>query len=242
MSIRNSETACVQLLNCAKGHATTTSALFSFASNPNSLAILLQEPTIEHNQLPPSHPDFHLLTPIPERPLCTTYVYRLPGVQADIIFTHADSFLGIHISFPTSPAFTIYNFYSPRRPHTIAALLPQFRPALPAIIMGDLNTHYPWWGGQSTINDSQIRSHWAEADSIVDWMEAHSFFLHNKPGHPTHFPRNSNSPSVIDLCFSSSTITNNILAHEIRPESTSDHATCTIYLNLTPPKATPKRA
>jgi hypothetical protein len=47
---------------------------------------------------------------------------------------------------------------------------------------------------------------------------------------------------VIDLCFSSGTITNNIVAHEIRPESTSDHTTCTIYLNLTPPKATPKRA
>jgi hypothetical protein len=72
-------------------------------------------------------------------------------------------------------------------------------------------------------------------------MEAHSFFLHNKPGCPTHFPRNDNSPSMIDLCFSSGTITNNILAHEIRPESTSDHATCMIYLNLTPPKATLKR-
>jgi hypothetical protein len=88
------ETACVQMLNYAKGHATTTSALFSFASNPSTILILLQEPTIEHNQLPPSHPDFHLLTPIPERPLCATYVCRLPGVQADVIFTHSNSFLG----------------------------------------------------------------------------------------------------------------------------------------------------
>jgi hypothetical protein len=46
--------------------------------------------------------------------------------------------------------------------------------------------------------------------------------------------------SIIDLCFSAGNITNNILAHEIRPESTSDHAICTIYFNLTPPKATPK--
>jgi hypothetical protein len=88
------ETACVQMLNCAKGHTTTTSALFSFASNPNTILILLQEPAIEHNQLPPSHPDFHLLTPVPERPLCATSVRRLPGVQADIIFTHSNSFLG----------------------------------------------------------------------------------------------------------------------------------------------------
>jgi hypothetical protein len=91
------ETACVQMLNCTKGHATTTSALFSFASNPNTILILLQEPAIEHNQLPPSHPDFHLLTPVTERPLCATYVRRLPGVQADIIFTHSNSFLGTRI-------------------------------------------------------------------------------------------------------------------------------------------------
>jgi hypothetical protein len=85
------ETACVQMLNCAKGHATTTSALFSFASNPSTILILLQEPAIEHNQLPPSHPAFHLLTPIPERPLYVTYVCRLPGVQADIVMAWSQS-------------------------------------------------------------------------------------------------------------------------------------------------------
>jgi hypothetical protein len=236
------ETACVQMLNCAKGHATTTSALFSFASNPSTVLILLQEPAIEHNQSPPSHPDFHLLTRVPERPLCATYVRRLPGVQADIIFTHSNSFLGTRISFPASPAFTIYNFYSAGRPHAIANLLPQFGPKFPAIIMGDLNAHHPWWGSTTTLDDNQIRSFRAETDSIVDWMESHSFFLHNKPGTLTHFPRNGTSPSVIDLCFSAGNITKDILAYEINPNSTSDHAICTLYINHTPPTSPPKRA
>jgi hypothetical protein len=237
--LRNSVYALAEL---RKGHATTTSALFSFASNPNSLVILLQEPTIEHNKLPPSHPDFHLLTPVPERPLCATYVRRLPGVHADITFTHSNSFLGTCISFPTGPAFTIYNFYSPGKPHALADLLPQFHPSLPAIIMGDTNTHHTWWGRATTINDAQIRNHRDQADTIADWMEEHHFFLQNKPGHPTHFPRNGMTPSVIDLCFSAGNITKNIIAHEINPDSASDHAIYTIYLNLTPPKATPKRA
>jgi hypothetical protein len=182
------ETACVQMLNCTKGYAMTTSALFSFASNSNTILILLQEPAIEYNLQPPSYPDFHSLTPVTECPLCATYVRQLPGVQADIIFTHSNSFLGTRISSPASPAFTIYNFYSPGRPHAIANLLPQFCPKLPAIIMGNLNAYHPWWGSTTTIDNNQIHSFHAETDSIVDWMESYSFFLHNKPGTLTYFP------------------------------------------------------
>jgi hypothetical protein len=68
MSVIPSDPAIVQLLNCAKGHATTISAHHSFASNPNCLIILLQEPAIEYTKLPPSYPNFHLLTPVPENP------------------------------------------------------------------------------------------------------------------------------------------------------------------------------
>jgi hypothetical protein len=236
------DTACVQLLNCAKGHATTTSALTSFASNRNTIIILLQEPAIEHTKLPPTHPDFHVFTPVNERPLCATYVRRLPGLQTDITFTHANSFLGTRISLPTSPPFTIYNFYSPGTPHAIANLLPSFHPHLPAIIMGDFNAHHEWWGSTTTINDDQIRRQRDQSQTIANWMEDHHFFLHNKPGHPTHFPRNGMRPSVIDLCFSAGCITGKILMHEINPDSTSDHAICTIHLNLTIPSKAPKRA
>jgi hypothetical protein len=139
-------------------------------------------------------------------------------------------------------AFTIYNLYSPSRPHAIANLLPQFHPKLPAIIMGDLNAHHPWWGSTTTLDDNQIPSFHAETDSIVDWMESHSFFLHNKPGTLTHFPQNGTSPSVIDLCFSAREITKDILAYEINPDSISDHAICTLYISHTPPTSPPKRA
>jgi hypothetical protein len=66
--------ALVKLLNCAKGHATTISAFYSFASNPNCLIIVLQEPTLEHMKIPPTHPDFDLLIRIPDKPLCATYI------------------------------------------------------------------------------------------------------------------------------------------------------------------------
>jgi hypothetical protein len=108
--------------------------------------------------------------------------------------------------------------------------------------MGDLNAHHPWWGSTSTIDDNQIRSFRTETDSIVDWMETHSFFLHNKPGMLIHFPRNGTSPSVIDLCFSAGNITKDIWAYEINPDSTSDHAISTLCINHTPPASPPKRA
>jgi hypothetical protein len=106
--------------------------------------------------------------------------------------------------------------------------------------MGDLNAHHPWWGSTTTLDDIQIQTFCAETDSIVDWMESHNFFLYNKPGTLTHFPRNGTSPSVIDLCFSAGTITKDILAYEINPDSTSDHVICTLYVNHTPPASPPK--
>jgi hypothetical protein len=136
------DTACVQLLNCTKGHTTTTSALCSFVSNLNTIIILLQEPTIEHTRLLPTHPDFHMFIPIQEKPLCATYVCRLPGMQANVTFTHANSFLGTRISLLTKLSLTIYNFYSPGIPHALANLLSTFHADLPAIIMGDFNAHH----------------------------------------------------------------------------------------------------
>jgi hypothetical protein len=108
--------------------------------------------------------------------------------------------------------------------------------------MGDLNTHHPWWGSTTTLDDNQIRLFRAEIDSIVDWMESHSFFLHNKPGMLTHFPQNSISPSIIDLCFSAGEITKDILAYETNPDSTSDYVICTLYISHTLPTSPPKRA
>jgi hypothetical protein len=93
---------------------------------------------------PPTHPDFDLLTSITDKPLCTTYIRCLPSMQSDISFIHSNSFLGTLISFPNCPALTIYNFYSPGRPHAVADLLPNFHPTLPTIIMGDLNAYHPW--------------------------------------------------------------------------------------------------
>jgi hypothetical protein len=108
--------------------------------------------------------------------------------------------------------------------------------------MGDLNAHHPWWGSTSTLDDNQIRSYYTETNSIMDWMEIYSFFLHNKPGMLIHFPRNGTSPSVINLYFSASNITKDILAYEINPDSTSNYAIYTLYISHIPPAAPLKRA
>jgi hypothetical protein len=91
-------------------------------------------------------------------------------------------------------------------------------------------------------DDIQIQTFHAETDTIVDWMESHNFFLHNKPGMLIHFPWNGMFPSVIDLCCSARQITRDILAYEINLDSASDHVICTLYINHTPPTSPPKRA
>jgi hypothetical protein len=73
-------------------------------------------------------------------------------------------------------------------------------------------------------------------------MESHNFFLHNKPGMLIHFPRNSMSPSIIDLCFSARGISKDILAYEINPDSASDYAIYTLYINHILPTSPAKRA
>jgi hypothetical protein len=81
-----------------------------------------------------------------------------------------------------------------------------------------------------------------ETDSIVDWIETYSFFLHNKPSMLIHFPQNGTSLSVIDLCFSAGNITKDILAYEINPDSISNYAIYTLYINYTLPTSPLKRA
>src|SRR3978361_592565 len=114
----------VQLLNCARGQATTISALQDFARKTENLICLLQEPWCDRHGNPPSLPGFNTFTPSPLKPRCVTYIRHTSSLTAATTFTAEDSFLGTTITMPNRKTFTIFNFYSPGRPEPLAAILP----------------------------------------------------------------------------------------------------------------------
>jgi hypothetical protein len=138
----------VQLLNCARGQATTISALQDFARKPENIICLLQEPWCDRHGNPPSLPGFDTFTPTPTKPRCVTYVRHTSGLIATTVFTAQDSFLGITVTMPnTQKKFTLFNFYSPGRPEPLATILPTLNLPMDCLLMGDLNAHHTWWQG-----------------------------------------------------------------------------------------------
>ena len=201
---------------------------------------LLQEPWCDRHGKPPTIPNFDLFTPTPNKPKCATYIRRTPGLTANITFTAKDSFLGTTITSTYQQrikTFTLYNLYSPGRPEPFAEILNTIHPPNNCILMGDLNAHHTWW--QGTLPQS-VRTTRA-THAIADWLETHNFHLHNKPGTPTHHPRNGGSPSTIDLCLSQGQITQSILSLAVNHNTTSDHSAITITLTLPAPNVQARR-
>jgi hypothetical protein len=178
----------VQLLNCARGQATTISALQDFARHNENFILLLQEPWIDRHGHPPTLPGFDVFTPTPKKPRCVTYVRHTPGLIATTTFTARDSFLGITITTTQNQkAFTLFNFYSPGRPEPLAAILPTIKLPADCLLMGDLNAHHPWWQGPLPPTRRVSRA----SQTIADWLENGNFHLQNEPSIPTNHPRTS---------------------------------------------------
>jgi len=219
----------VQLLNCARGQATTISALQDFAQKPENLIFLLQELWCDRHGNPPSLAGLDTYFPLPTKPRCVTYVHHTPGLTAPTVFTAFDSFLGTTITtVHNQNSFTLYNFYSPGRPEALAAILPSLKLPTNCLLMGDLNAHHPWWQGPlpSTARIS------AASHKIANWFKDNNFFLHNETAIPTHHPRNGGRPSTIDLCFSQGSTTQSIFALAVNHNTTSDHSSITATLAL----------
>jgi len=226
----------VQVLNCARSHATTISTLRDFARKTANLICLIQEPWYDRHGNPPLLPNFNLFLPTPTKLRCTTYIRQLPGLSATTTFTAQDSFLGTTITLQQeqhTTSCTIFNLYSPGRPEPLAALLPLLNIPANCLIMGSLNAHHPWWQGPllHTARTSPA-SH-----AIVHWLECNNFHLQNKPAIPTHHPRNGSNPSTIDLCLTHGDTTMSTLLLAIDDDITSDHSSLTLTLSL--PYATP---
>ena len=206
-----------------RGHATTISAIQSFANNKTCLIFLLQEPWYAGGKTPPSHPDFDMFIPCSKQPSCATYVRRLTGLTAHTTLTHKNLFLVTSVTI-MDYTFELCNFYTPGRAGPLADFLPHFKPTLPCILMGDLNAHHQWWYGVKAPDTHNIRNFSSSSNKIVDWLEKHQFRLHNTPGRPTHFPRNGNQSSVIDLAFTAGPIISRVMALQIDDDTTSDHS------------------
>jgi len=189
----------VQLLNCARGQATTISVLQDFAAKHENLILLLQEPWCDRHGNPPSLPGFDIFTPSSTKPKCVTYIRHTLALTATTVFTAQDSFLGTMITTPhDQKTFTLFNFYSPGRAEPLATILPTLKLPNDCLLMGDLNTHHLWWQGPLP----QTARISCASHTIANWLEDNHFHLQNEPANPTHHPRNGGHPATIDLCLS----------------------------------------
>ena len=82
-------------------------------------------------------------------------------------------------------------------------------------MLGDFNTHHPWW--DPLANPTQ------GADQLVEWLDDYKLELVNTPGEGTFFRPNLARLSVLDLAFTTSTLTSRIKEWQILPDLGSDH-------------------
>jgi retrotransposon-encoded endonuclease len=83
------------------------------------------------------------------------------------------------------------------------------------VLVGDFNTHHPWW-------DSLSRKS-LDADQFVDWIESKGLKLLNTPGEATFFCPNLIRESVLDLTLASSSLESYIEDWQVLREIGSNH-------------------
>jgi len=188
----------MQLLNCARGQATTISVLQDFAAKHENLILLLQDPWCDRHGNPPSLPGFDIFTHSSTKPKCVTYIPQTPGLTGTTVFTAQDSFLGTMITTPhNQKTFTLFSFYSPGWAETLATILPTLKLPNDCLLMGDLNAHHPWWKGLLPQSARVSRA----SHTIANWLEDNHFHLQNEPAIPTHHPWNGGHPLPLTCVF-----------------------------------------
>jgi ribonuclease HI len=216
-------------LNCAKGHATTIDIIQKSAQDNQCFALLLQEPWVEKDNTPPQHPLFNSYFPS-NKPKCVIYTKK--NIIAHPTFMYKDSYIGLKINLENNSQFTLYNFYSPGVSRSFSDLITTtgFIPNTSSIIMGDFNSHHPWWGAHLHVHKRRL-----EHDNIIaNWFNIHKYTLHNTPGIPTFFSFRNTKLSVLDLALSNGKIGQKVISWECNKNTTSDHALCSLFLNISP--------
>jgi exonuclease III len=84
-----------------------------------------------------------------------------------------------------------------------------------SILLGDFNTHHPWW-------DPLARKS-PNSDRLIEWLEERELELINKPGETTFFRPNLIRESVLDLTLATKSIASYIEDWQVLREIGSDH-------------------
>jgi ribonuclease HI len=84
-----------------------------------------------------------------------------------------------------------------------------------SILLGDFNTHHPWW--------DPLAKPSIGADKLVEWLEYQELALLNSPGTGTFFRPNLARESVLDLTLATSSIASRIEDWQVLPDLGSDH-------------------
>lgn len=192
----------VQQMNCAKGQASTTSAINNIDNSTDVLILLMKEPWITSTGQPPHSKNYDMLLPTNNYPKCPTYVRKQIGLRRFIHKKDSDSILSTIIHINHRPM-EITNVYTPTKSE-VTPFLVNHIPLPNAYIAEDINAHHPSWYAEDTEsrNDS-IRNSAKTSTVIILWMDHFGFSLLNQLGVFTHFPKIDKRSSIIHLTFAS---------------------------------------
>ena len=116
----------------------------------------------------------------------------------------------------------LINIYNATHPNILDSIPTiQRKDLLPAIlasntvILGDFNTHHPWW--------DPLRPQSHNSVYLTDLIELYSLNLLNTPGEGTFYRPHMEFPSVIDLSFATNSILNQVQDWQVLPDLGSDH-------------------
>jgi len=84
-----------------------------------------------------------------------------------------------------------------------------------SIVLGDFNTHHPWW---DPLHDKS-----PAADDLVEWVTTSNLLLLNEPGTGTFYRPYMEIPTVIDLTLTTTNLVDKVQDWQTLPDIGSDH-------------------
>jgi hypothetical protein len=234
--------AIAQQLNCARNELTTKSVVEEAEMDDTILFLLLQESWNNKDGHPPESPLFYLFTASNKDTKCATYIRKYNNLKPKHHFVHDNFIVSVTVEIQQQKT-QILNIYSPGRSGPFANISRNITTIQNCLVMGDFNCHHQlWYGHKSHEYTNTIRSDKRNATRVKRWMDRQKLHLLNEPGEFTHFPRNNNRPTIIDLTL----VKGPVLDYEMkwnmdRHGAGSDHRKTTIHIQISKPQHVPRR-
>ena len=132
-------------------------------------------------------------------PKCATYVRKEANLKPQKHLQIKDHILSITVE-AEGRKIQFINIYSPGRSFYAAEAVKDIAVLSHAFVAGDFNAHHEaWYGPQAPEYHNNIRGDRTQARKIIAWFKRAQLTLLNTPGEFTHFPRNRNRPTIVDL-------------------------------------------